>query len=335
MAIIFSSGIETEVDAFTTEFDSKSEGSSNTLVTSATAAYVNSGSKGARADIDYTDSASGAYAIKGISDNTEHWFRGYVKFDANLEYGTAFTTVSAFTMRDGSSALWYIYCRADAALNTFHWQVRVRYSTGSYLTLYQGSVDTLTLDQWHYVEIHWKAGTGADGGAEFKLNGTSMASDFTRDCSSYAADTLRCGADFTTTTFAANTGLAFDDVALDDAGWLGPVTDGVEVTPNLMTMSMFMQTPIVLDKVPWDMGPFIYGADSGGIDVHPDPMAMSMQMHNPVVSAVDVPTTIVPKVMTMDMRMLNPTVKGYGPFGLNEGSFLVSIYLKIRCRWNR
>ena len=234
MSIFFTSGIETEVDAFTTDFDGKTVNGGNTLLTSTTPADINSGSKGAKVELD--GSSTNAYAYTAITENTEHWFRGYVRFDSDFAFTVAYDPISVFEALDGGTAGWYLYIRADSALNTFHWRMYVRVA-GTPTVIFTGTTDSVVLNQWYLIEVHWKAGTGADGGAELKIDGSSLVDDFTRDCSLYAIDTFRFGHPGTTTIVSLATGMAFDDMAFDDADWIGAVESGIEFAATVAAVT--------------------------------------------------------------------------------------------------
>ena len=124
-----------------------------------------------------------------LSDLTEIYFRVYFNIDPNMLLPASggafvcalmdgFTTLLRFGPRNSTGGAaapnqWYISGQGmSSGLPT------TNFSVGA----------------WHYVDVHWKAGTGpADGGAVVLIDGDQAFDDINNDVSAYAADGLRVG----------------------------------------------------------------------------------------------------------------------------------------------
>ena len=83
--------------------------------------------------------------------------------------------------------------------------------------------DDNIVGNWHRVEVHWKAGTGADGGLEMRVNGLTIFSDMNNDLSAYTMETIQIGIPDCSFVPAAGSLLYFDDCGWSDADWLGEI----------------------------------------------------------------------------------------------------------------
>ena len=311
MATIFSSGLETEVDAFTTEWTTKVVSAGNALTVSSEAGEFNSGSKGAKIVADGT--GANCYATKTFTEGGEFYFRVYFKLPSGLEYDPSYKVPISFLLMDGTSALAYAWVRSDVSNTTFHMRFAVR-DAGTPTTVYTGSADSIATNTWNYIEMHWVVGTGANGGLAAKINGVEVVSDFNYDCAGYAVDTVRCGiSDGKGANLTGSQTIYFDDVEVNDSGWLGPVGGGVsvDITPSVLTTDLVMLNPVVgnpSQAESWDMGPYIYTEAGTGVAITPPLLQTQLQMHDPAVYAVDVPTAVAPPLLQTNIQMLNPTV---------------------------
>ena len=305
MATIFNSDLETETSAFETEWDSKAEEGSNTLTISTTAAHVHSGTNGALTTFDGTN--NGCYAIKTVSDQAEVYTRQYVKFNSAFAIAQQYTLAGVLELKDGGQYLARVGAKVGIADQDFTW----------YLTWWNGSGnvipsmnESITLNQWYLVELHWKAGDGASGGCELKIDGVSIASDFYGAQSAARCDIIRAGANAGASGVpTSDSELYWDDFASDDAGWVGAIGAGVEIAPTLLTSELNIYNPVVsAGSSTWDMGPYVYTITGTTTAVNPPSLQTSLQIHNPVVYAVDYPTAIAPPLLQTSIQMFNPTV---------------------------
>lgn len=305
---VFESDLETETSAFTTEWDGKTEEGSNTLTISTTAAHVHGGTNGALQSFDGTN--NGCYAYKTISDKGDVYTRIYIKLNSAFEMDGTYKSLCFIELMDGTQYLARMMFRSLTEATTLGWYASYWNGTGN---TFASGIGTPPTGEWVLVEMHWTAGTGSDGGIEIKINSSSVYSDFNGATSALLCDTIKCGASNTASGIpTATSELYWDDFAADSLSWLGPVETAtpVEITPPLLTTSLAIYNPTVENETIglWDMGPFIYGAESGGVDVYPPKLASLLTMHSPVVYAVDVPTAVTPNLVTSQLTMLSPTV---------------------------
>jgi len=305
MATIFNSDLETETSAFTTEWDSKTEEGSNTLAISTTAAHVHGGTNGAIVTFDGTN--NGCYAVKTIADNGDVYVRLYVKMAAAFEVTPNYNTVTFLELKDGTQNLASCNFYVQTESQTFRY----------YVTYWNGSTNTATcnvegvpLGEWILFELHWTAGTGANGGCEVKVNGSSIGSSFAGAQSASLCDTIRVGATAIGSGIpTAGSELYFDDFASDDADWVGASEVAVDITPPVLTTSISIYDPVVTGNLmSWDMGAYIYAEAGSGVAIAPPLLQTQIQIFDPVVYAVDVPTAITPNLMTTQLTMLSPHV---------------------------
>ncbi len=136
-------------------------------------------------------SSSYVYGSKTVGDETELYTRCYVYIDSGMTLGS-FQEVSILALLDGGTRLCKIMYQNDTGSPGAPESWRV---IGQALPN-TGSGTNFSLDTWHRVEIHWKAGSGADGGAQVWVDGDSIFNDFSDNLTAYSVDTVRIGADF-------------------------------------------------------------------------------------------------------------------------------------------
>jgi len=146
VGVVFASGIETEVDAFTTEFTSKVEEGSNTLTVSSTPAHINSGSKGAKITFDGTN--NGVYAYKTVADQDEVYFRGYLKVNAAFNVPTDYQSCKVFEIKDDTQSLMELNLRVQADDQAFRWRCIYWNGSGNTTILDGVCAEDPALDTW-------------------------------------------------------------------------------------------------------------------------------------------------------------------------------------------
>jgi len=255
------------------------------------------------AGIDDWNLEGGASEI--LHSSVKAWQGTYSLYvDPAGDYDGAVSDVKSIVSESTQYALSFRLWTDDA---TQEWQIRVLDQDGN---LINNEEMTLTADVWNLVTNIFTTGAGDTGiKLTVRTKAVGLNNVFWVD-----AIMVEAGA-------AAST-------------WVNYETSGVEITPATLETEMQIFNPLVLNGVAWDMGPFIY-TESSGVEINPPALQTQMQIFDPVVYAVDVPTAINPPLLQTEMQMFNPTVRAFRPFGWGEGSFLVNIYLKIRCRWNR
>ena len=305
MATIFESGLETETDAFTTEWDSKTVSVGNSLTVASGAGEYNSGVKGGKVLVD--GDGLNCYVKKSFTEGSEFYCRAYFKLPSGLAYDSEYKVPIEFSVQDGTTGVAYAWVRGDGSA-TFQLQFKLRHA-GGLATIYQGGVDSLSLNVWHYVEMHWVKGTGANGGLECKLDGALLDSELTYDCTAYDVDNIVFGVTGDGDDISGSQSIYFDDVEVNDSAWPGAVSSGVEIAPGTLTTALQMFNPIVKNNSGlWDMGPYIYTEAETGVAINPPLLQTQLQIHDPVVYAVDVPTAVAPPLLQTNIQMFNPTV---------------------------
>lgn len=228
MASVFSSGLETETDAFTTEFTSKAVESGNAQTVTAVAGQFYAGSKGAKTSFGGTDNS--VYAYKTFSDQGEFYFRGYLKMNSAFAVEIDFAACKVFELKDGNQSLIAVDLRAQTGSQAFKWRV-VYWNGTDNTTIFDGG-DLIALNTWMLIELHWTAGTGANGGGEFKVDAASLGSDYTGAQSTSLCDTIRCGASNAGSAIpSVGSELYWDAIEIDDADWIGGL--GVELAATI------------------------------------------------------------------------------------------------------
>jgi len=208
---IFVSGIEDEVDAFTTDFTGKSTDGSNTVLTQQ--AEKKSGEDGAETDFD--GSSEDAYFYKTLSDLTDDYYRIYFKLNSDYAHAGSYQSTMLFSLWDATTCVLQLSIVNDATAGYQTFKYKMDVNGASKTTIYNGSYGEVTLNTWHYAEIRWVAGTGADGGGQLWVDGASKGSNFTLDQTAYAIDQMRIG-NTSGMYGASNNPVAASDVYYDD-----------------------------------------------------------------------------------------------------------------------
>jgi len=190
-----------------TEWDSNS----GNVSTDSNAKYI--GNYGAK----YTISAADAYLLEdnAFADQAEIYLRFYINFNS-------------LSMANGE-VFWIVRLQNDAGTDTARLQL---YSDGTnyylYLKIYDDGGSSYNLpgigldgwqcnsiiDQnWHYIEIHFKAGSGTDGIAEFWVDGTSRGSKTDLDSDAKRIGKIYLGAIGVDANTSAT--IYIDDVVID------------------------------------------------------------------------------------------------------------------------
>jgi len=181
------------------EFTSITTGGSNKYARSTSAANFGLACYKAQ----FYGSSAIAYGRKDFTAVTDRYYRAYFYLPSGFS-GTANRTTNIVSLYDGSDILVGFGIQSDGTGAAYRWSVQLYGSAPS--------STNFSLGAWHRVDIHWKAGSGADGGAQVWVDGDSILSLFTLDHSSYAADNLRCG--IVSTAFIPDNGeyAYFDDI---------------------------------------------------------------------------------------------------------------------------
>ena len=219
---IFASGLEDEVADFTTDFTSKTTNGTNTLTVSTAAGTFNNGAKGAKVTFDGTNYQ--AFATKTITDAGTVYSRVYFKLNAAFEFASTYKGVPLIAFYDGATRLGFVSVMCTGTVTQFKVYAKIEAIGGSAADVYAGSAGEIVRDNWYYVELMFKAGTGADGGIQVWLNGTSKGSVVNRNLTTYAVDTVNFGPGAAGTGPPLNTSELYWDDAKIDLSAIGAAT---------------------------------------------------------------------------------------------------------------
>ena len=212
---VFSSGIEDEIDAFTTDFTTKTIGGTNTLVTTTTAGEFNHGAKGAKAS--FAGANANAYASKTLSSSqTTLYLRAFIKLGSAYALQAAFQEGQLLTIWDNTNnrrlADARVQCDATAGFQTFKWLVD---ANNSGTVLYSGSFGEVPLNTWIRIELKWIQGGVGSGQAEVWIDGVSKGATTTGTWNTFSAEHVRVGDSGIGAAPANGSILYFDDVKAD------------------------------------------------------------------------------------------------------------------------
>jgi len=170
----------------------------------------NHGTKSAKWVFDGTN--QDCYIKKTISDQGDIYVRAYFYHNSGFEAGAAYQYNPILTITDGSTVVGYVRLGTAASTTQFKFVVYCGATA-----IYSGTANEVPIGAWYYIEYHFKAGTGADGGAEFWFNGTSKGSNFTLDKHTLAIDGVWIGStnDVGGGQFKSGSTMYVDDVKFD------------------------------------------------------------------------------------------------------------------------
>lgn len=223
MAALFTSGLETETSAFTTEWTGKTDASSILTVQSA---VKNSGDDAAQVAHDGT--VATAYAYKTFTEQSDVYARAYVMFH-DLTFPTDWQGTSVLTLCDGSTQQYDVQVATDATNTALRWYISIRSPN---TPVYVSNYGDVAMDTWYCIEMRGVQ-HATTGGMEFWIDGTKLGSVLNKNTSALAIDTLRAGAG----TRANNTPgdgsfIYFDDVEVDTE-YIGELASTVAVSQTL------------------------------------------------------------------------------------------------------
>jgi len=229
---IFSSGLEQEVDAFTTDFTSKTVDTGSSVLITQTVA--NSGSDAAAITMDGGDTH--AYSYKSFDGQTEVYYRCYFRVDAAYDAADD-GNMYILWLDDGGSYVSYLLLKDHADGLSLEFKSRV---AG---TIYAGNPGDISVDTWYRLEGRF-LNHASTGGAEFWLDGVSKGSDYTDNTQAYTPDGLKVGivGKSAGTQPDANSILYFDDVVVSTSaiGAYGGTTNVYSATLAGATEAKFV-----------------------------------------------------------------------------------------------
>jgi len=212
-------------DGTINEFDSTS--APGTTVLEASALAAKHGSYGCRIVGD--GASSYCYGNIDFTAQSEVYMRAYCYIKSDCEIAQ-FGEVSMLTIHSlGDDRLLQFLMRKGTVGtgNPTQWEIQ-----GLNLTTAQDATN-FALNTWFYVDMYWKAGTGANGGGQVWVNGDEVFNDLDVDVSAYEADTFRVGMDF---DYSLNDGGEFyiDTIDIDTTGPIGAYDAGGSIVPLIM-----------------------------------------------------------------------------------------------------
>lgn len=206
-------GLENEDASFSSEVGTKAVTSANTVTLQT--AVKHAGANAALVTFDGTG-VVGYVTRKVYTRPGELWVRAYVQVNTAFAFGGDTQQCHLINLEAVGALRVYlaIACGGAGAHGSLRWFVQ---STDGAVntTIYLGTLGEIVHDQWYEVALHWKAGTGANGGAEFFVNGVSFGSVLNKNYSALTVDEVRMGADFGGSAPSVGSLLYLDDLAID------------------------------------------------------------------------------------------------------------------------
>jgi hypothetical protein len=229
---IFASGFEDEVDAMTTDFTSKTSQGTNAVAITTTTGEFNNGAKAAKFSFDGTKTYN--YITKTIADATTIYVRLYFKLNSNWAMQANYKAIELLSIKDGATIVSDVNLAVGTTWTKPHIYFRSRVDTGD--DVYVGADDEIPLNTWHFVEVYFAAGTGANGVTTVWLNGNQLGTRTGRNFSAYAIDTINVGAgpDFADNMPPTSASILYvDDVKASATGPIGAFSAGAGDPANV------------------------------------------------------------------------------------------------------
>jgi hypothetical protein len=130
-----------------------------------------------------------AKGVKTFTEQTEMYVRGYFYIDPDVSVASGDMNYM-FNLYDGGVILATVGVRRSTA-GAGPWEF---WRITSDIVGLASIATNFSLGEWHYIEIHFKAGTGANGGWSASVDGDEIfTTDFNDNFSAYAADTVVAG----------------------------------------------------------------------------------------------------------------------------------------------
>lgn len=166
-----------------------------------------------------------AFGYVTMSSETEAWFGFHINvLDSNL---SAYGSSSYFTLLNSSFSQILNIKFEDSTGNGIPDRYRI---DGSGLTLVRTTTN-FSLSTWHWIEVHYKAGTGADGEVQIWIDDSQVKNETGLNLS--ANTFLRAIAGFDGTTPTAGDEWYLDNFISDDAGRVPEPTSGTTYNESI------------------------------------------------------------------------------------------------------
>ena len=187
------------------EWDANNAEGSSTIAAHVDAANV--GTYGLKVVIAADDDAY-VYENDAFADQTEIYHRFYINVNAHsLAAGEAIALTLG--LNDAASEIpWYLSYIEIAG--TEYLLLSILKDDDSWDTSVVWACSSILDQEWHEIKIHWKAGTGADGGGQLWVDGVSVGSVFNLNCNDGRTGSLIFGAYFVGANSTAT--IYYDDI---------------------------------------------------------------------------------------------------------------------------
>ena len=150
--------------------------------------YANAGTHSM--EIYFAGTGTKTYAQTTFSNQTDLYAQISFYLPAGTTNAAAYNSFPTLLIYSGSTQVAWAGFGSKADASKFN---ILSYLNGS--VLYSGTANEVSTGAWHILKIHWVKGTGADGGMQVWLDGTSKASNFTKDETSYNINDIEVGQD--------------------------------------------------------------------------------------------------------------------------------------------
>jgi hypothetical protein len=193
----------------TTQFTSVNQSLGSYFVAEQDAAFTLYGSYGYK--VGFFSNAALCYGSTTFANQSEVYIRAYMYIGPNYKVTAAGNSIRVLSLLStGSQELVSLYLLANGATNSINaWSTFI--DTIGFTT----STTNFTTGNYHKIELHFKAGTGANGGGQIWVDDALLASNLTLNLSSFLANTILVGPSTTGINSIQGSYLYFDDIKVD------------------------------------------------------------------------------------------------------------------------
>lgn len=201
----------------TTQFSSVNQALGSYFVAERDAAFTLYGSYGYKAG--FFSNADLCYGTTAFTNQSEVYVRAYMYISPNYKVAAAGNSIKILSLVSTSSQeLVSLYLLANGATNSINsWSTFI--DTAGFII----TPTNFSTGNYHKIELHFKAGSGANGGGQIWVDNTLLASNLTLNLSSFLANTLIVGPSTTGINSIQGSYLYFDDIKVDSFPTGAPV----------------------------------------------------------------------------------------------------------------
>jgi len=162
-----------------------------------------------------------AYGIKAFTAKAILHSRIYIKFPSTFTRQSASTVFFAYESLSGATYLSQVGFYCGATTHPESWALSTQFDG------LQLPATNFSADAWHYIDIYFFAGSGADGVVRYLIDGDLAYEVTGMNYSAYAISLLRIGQRAFNSVPDAGDWIYIDDIVLAETGPIGPVPSPV------------------------------------------------------------------------------------------------------------